>query len=110
MSIEIGILEEWSTITINSKFRVDMSFEDFGIIEDICEALNKKHQINLEPFSSEKLSGKVLNEFIELLIEKKEIMEKKYRVDIEKINLVKEIIRVSENAQSTGKELSVLGE
>ena len=64
-SIEFGILEDWSTVSLRPAYRVEMSEDVFASILPILDRIRKRTGIEFDLYSGNEIVGKSLDVFIE---------------------------------------------
>ena len=67
MSIEFGILAQWSTINLVPQHRVDMDEADFLSLGPVLKSIQAKTGLAFDMYSSTEISGNALEVFIEEL-------------------------------------------
>ncbi|MBI1375610.1 MAG: hypothetical protein GC159_23110 [Phycisphaera sp.] len=98
-SIEFGILDDTSTVTLMPKFRVDLDEDEFREISTCLEAITRKTGIEFDQYSSATLEGQSLAIAIDELSGAVEHLPE----------CAKDVLRVARHAQSINRPLQFRG-
>lgn len=103
-SIEFGILHEWSTLTLDGKFRANTYEEVFLELEPMFVDFSLQTGIEFDMYSDASLGGASLETFVQQLLKWQQ-----NELSGESREFLSDLQRVASHAMKNGKTLSYFG-